>query len=327
MKTYHAYIPSFEAYKEFEIGRELFGSDYIKARSHFYKSVKIDSAFTLPLLWLAFTYHNIDQYAKTDSLLDLINKHREDLSLFDRILLDWSIAENSGQKPKAMRFIRKAEELAPKNFTIKYIIGFTALDLNHPRLARETFSGVGYARMIEWTRGYWAFNVLASALYILGEYNDALAVIQLSRKHYPDKSSNLRYESILQAALGQIQEVDRIIDESFQLSGSVPGRVMCDAAKGLRAHGYKDDARKVLQRALKWYTSRTGGDFRYSIARVLYWNEQWAEAQQVFKLLNQEFPDDQNFKGYTGVVAARMGEKDGCRCRPNGREGKGKQDF
>ena len=96
------YIPSFEAYKEFLIGRELFGIDDDNARSHFYKSVEIDSAFTLPLLYIAMSYHNQDQYARADSLYDLINKHREKLAQFDRIMLDWSIAENSGNKAKAI---------------------------------------------------------------------------------------------------------------------------------------------------------------------------------------------------------------------------------
>lgn len=304
------YISSFEAYKEFQIGRELFGIDDDNARSHFYKSVEIDSAFTLPLLYIAMSYHNQRQYARADSIYDIINKHREKLAQFDRIMLDWSIAENSGNKAKAMRFIKKAEELAPRSRTIKHIIGFTAKDQNLPRLTVENYTEFGYKRISEWIRGYWGFAVLASAQYMLGEYEEALDVIQLSRQHFPDQSSNLRYEAILQAALGHIQEVDRIIDESFQLSGSAPGSIMRNAAKALRAHGYKDVAHEVLRRALSWYKSRISGDHRYSIARVLYMDEQWAEAQQYFEQLYREYPDNQNYQGYTGVLAARLGDRE-----------------
>lgn len=306
----HTYVPSFEAYREFQIGRELFGIDYHKARSHFFKSVEIDSAYTLPMLWIAVSYSNQGQYARADSIFDLINKHREELSLFDRIMLDWGMADNSGNLAKAMRFLRKAEALAPRNYEIKYIIGWNARSQNLPQLAVETYAEFGYEKIAEETRGYWGFRTLASALYMLGEYEEALDIIHFSRQHFPDQSSNLECEAILQAARGQIQEVYRVIDESFQLSGSAPGSVMIDAAMALRAHGHKEVAHVVLTRALEWYKSRITGDYRYSIARVLYWDEQWAEAQQYFEQLFQEHPDNQDYRGYVGVIATRLGDRE-----------------
>ena len=143
-----------------------------------------------------------------------------------------------------------------------------------------------------------------------GEYDEALDVIHFSRQHFPDESYNLRYEAILHGARGHIQEVNRVIDESFQLSGSAPGGVMLDAAKALRAHGYKEVAHEVLRRALEWYNSRITGDYRYSIAEVLYYDEQWMKAQQYFEQLYREYPDNQTYYGYTGVLAARLGEKE-----------------
>jgi len=114
----------------------------------------------------------------------------------------------------------------------------------------------------------------------------------------------------LQLKRGQIQEVYRVIDESFQLSGSAPGSVMRNAAIALnRAHGHKDVAHEVLRRALEWYKSRISGDHRYSIARVLYLDEQWSEAQPYFEELHREYPDNQDYQGYTGVVAARLGDR------------------
>ena len=232
------------------------------------------------------------------------------MPLLDRIMLDWCIADNSGNLAKAMRFIRKAEELAPRKYTIKYIIGLNASSQNLPQLTVDTYTEFGYERMAEEIRGYWGLRDLANALYMLGEYEEALDIIHFSRQHFPDQSSNLRYEAILQAARGQIQEVYRVIDESFQLSGSAPGRVMRDAARALRAHGHKEVAHEVLTRALEWYNSRITGDHRYAIARVLYLDEQWAEARQVFEQLYREYPDNHDYRGYTGVVAARLGDRE-----------------
>jgi serine/threonine protein kinase/tetratricopeptide (TPR) repeat protein len=304
------YIPSFEAYKEFRIGLELFSIDYDNARSHFYKSVEIDSAYTIPLLYIAISYSNQDQYTKADSIYDLIIKHREEMPTFDRIMLDWSIATNSGNLAKAMRFLRKAEELAPGNYEIKYLIGLNAINQNLPQLTVNTYAKIGYERMAEYIRGDWGFLVWANALYMLGVYEEALDVIHLARKHFPDESSNLRYEAILQAAIGNIQEVNRVIDESYNLSGSAPGSVMIGAATALRVHGHKKVAHEALRRALEWYKSRISGDHQYSIAQVLYLDEQWAEAQQYFEQLYREYPDNQDYLGYTGVVAARLGDRE-----------------
>ena len=297
------YIPSFEAYKEFQIGRELFGIDYDKARSHFYKSVKIDSAFKIPMLWIAMSYSNQGQNVRADSICDIIYKNREALPLLERIMLDYFIADNRANK---IRILRKAEKLAPRDMTIKYLIGVNSRSQNLPQITVDTYAELGYERMAEYIRGDWGFGVLASALYMLGEYEEALDVIHFSRQHFPDQSSNLRYEAILHAARGQIQEVNRVIDESFNLSGSASGSVMRDAAIALRAHGHKEAAHEVLRRALEWYDSRISGDHRYSIAQVLYLDEQWIEAQQNFEQLYREYPDNQKYQGYLGVVAARL---------------------
>lgn len=304
------YMPSIEAYKEFQIGREFFGVDYINAIRHFYKSVEIDSAYTSPLLYIATSYSNQGQYARADSIYDLIIKHREDMPLFDRIMLDWGIAQNSGNLAKAMRFLKKAKELAPRIYIIKHLVGLNAINQNLPKLTVDTYAEWGYENIIKYNRGDWCFLVWANALYMLGEYEEALDIIHLARQYYPDKSSNLKYEAILQAALGHIQEVTRVIDESYHLSGSAPGSIMHNAAIALRAHGHKEVAHEVLARALKWYKSRVSGDHRYSIARVLYLDEQWAEAQPYFKQLYQEYPDNQDYQGYTGVIAARLGDRE-----------------
>jgi len=301
------YIPSIEAYKEYRVGLELFGIDYDQARSHFYKAVEIDSAFTVPLLWIAMSYSNQGQHAIRDSICGIINKRREELPLLDRIMLDYFIADNRSEK---LRILRKAEKLAQRDMNIKYLIGLYARNLNLPQLTVDTYAELGYERMAEYVIGDVGLRALAEALYMLGEYKRALDAIQLSRQHFPDKSSNLRYEAILQVACGQLQEVDRVIDESFQLSGSAPGTVMHDAAMALRAHGHKEVAHEAVRRVLEWYDSRISGDHRYSIAEVLYLDEQWAEAQQYFKQLYREYPDNQAYQGYLGVVAARLGDRE-----------------
>jgi serine/threonine protein kinase len=308
----HTHIPSFEAYKEFMIGFELFGVDYDQARSHFRKAVEIDSEFTTALVYTATSYSNQGEWARADSIYDILNKRREELAEFDRIILDWGMANTSGNDAKAMRFLKKAEELAPESITIQYLIGLYAVNMNHPQLTVNTFEKTGSGKITQSSSGSrsWWFNVLTEAFYMLGEYDEALDVINTKSRYYPDSPSNLSFEAILRAARGEIQEVYRIIDESFRLSSEAPKYVMMDAAWGLRAHGHKQASHKVCKRALEWYQSRPDSDDRYSIARLLYWDEQWLKAQEYFEQLSREYPDNLNYRGYVGVTAARLGEQD-----------------
>jgi tetratricopeptide (TPR) repeat protein/tRNA A-37 threonylcarbamoyl transferase component Bud32/TolB-like protein len=306
--TGQTHIPPFEAYKEFRIGLESFGYDYDKARKHFYNAIQIDSSFATAQMYIATSYSNEGQYAKSDSIYKVLDKQRDKLDLFDRIMLDWGISNNSGNYARGMRMLRKAEELAPQNVVIKYLLGLYGVFQNLPKITVDTFTEFGVERLIE--HSPWVLYVLAEALYMLGEYQKALDFIYINRQHYPDESGNLRYEAVLQAALGRTQEVFKVIDKSLQASDLAAGVVMIDAAEALRAHGHEEVVHEVCKRALEWYDSRPTGDHRYNIARVLYLDGRWAKAQPYFEELSGENPENLDCQGYKGVVAARLGEQE-----------------
>ena len=94
-----------------------------------------------------------------------------------------------------MKLLRKAEKLAPGNYFIKFFIGLNARSQNLPQVAVDNYAAFGYERMAEEIRGDLSLRDLADALYMLGEYEEALAVIHLARQHFPDNLYNLRAEA------------------------------------------------------------------------------------------------------------------------------------
>ena len=312
--------PLFESYQEFQIGVELFGKDYAQAFVHFERAAKLDPDFIQPKLWIAVGYSNLGNYTKADDILQILNQNREQLSPFDRNILDWCLADNQGRLEEALRYIRMAEELAPKNYTINYVVGLDELRLNRPQNTVETFSKLSsdyLKNVLGRSTTSWRFDVLAEAYHMLGEYKKELEVISEAQKYFPDRVWFLAFEARALAAQGKIAEVKKVIDKSLAMTSQqvTPGDVMIEASEELRAHGYPEEARKIANQAAEWCSSRTKEEsasesLRYNIAQALYLGERWQEAQNIFEALALEKPENIDYKGYLGCLAVRLGDKE-----------------
>jgi tetratricopeptide (TPR) repeat protein len=120
------------------------------------------------------------------------------------------------------------------------------------------------------------------------------------------------------AALGRIEEVKKVVDESLLSRSTVggartAGRVMLAAARELRLRGYQEAFKDMAARAVEWHRERLAGKEaaepqRYELAEALYVSEQWEEAGAIVEKLRSEKPGDIDYLGYAGVIAARKGE-------------------
>ncbi len=132
-------------------------------------------------------------------------------------------------------------------------------------------------------------------------------------------SSIYGHQAMALAALGRLNEVDRVIDSCLtipaQPMSGTPVSVMEDAAYELRAHGYPDKALAVGTRAISWLRSRPPGElqrWRFELGRASYLAEQWQEAKQIFQKLAGESPQKIEYQGYLGSLAVRLGDRAGA---------------
>jgi tetratricopeptide (TPR) repeat protein len=147
---------------------------------------------------------------------------------------------------------------------------------------------------------------------MLGNYQLELEEIRQGQENYPDRLE-LRVDEVRALiALGRIQEVKEAIEESLSLKSrtGTPGDVLLEAAQELRAHGYLNEAQGIANRAAEWHKNRTLDDaesniYRSDLAFALYIAEQWEKAKVLFKELAEENPDNVEYKGFLGRLAAR----------------------
>ena len=260
------------------------------------------------------------KYAESEVIVQSLKKNRDQLVPFDCHMLDWYAAYLSGKYEESLRFIIKAEKLAPKNQVINYIHVFNALEINRPLEAVETFAKLDsvdpeilYSRQPGGARiGY-----LANAHHMLGNYKQELKEMRKGQKYYPYNWRFYAYEARALAALGKINAVRRMVDKSLEIVSSerTAGRVMLEAAWELRVQGHREAYQEIAHQAVEWHKNRlqireVNEEMRHDLAKALYTAEKWDEAQAVFEELAESDPENIVFKGRLGVIAARKGERE-----------------
>jgi len=309
--------PLFEAYQEYLSGMDAFDHDYSQALAHFEQAVKLDPEFPAPCICMSIIYSHQQEFAKAESIVNLANERRDRLNPLERSLLDAFIAGLQGNYEEGLKFFRQAETLAPEDYILNYLLGFEALRLNRPQETVDTFTKIEIPEFVNSTEvGAWRFRALAEAHHMLGEYLKELEEVSKGQDNFPD-NINLRVGKVRAlAALGRIQEVLEMIDESLARTQQpeAPGIIMLEAAQELFAHGYLNESKEIANRAVSWYQSQipekaSGEKHRSSLAYAHYVAEQWENAQNLFKELSEEYPDHVEYKGFLGRLAARMGNK------------------
>jgi tetratricopeptide (TPR) repeat protein/predicted Ser/Thr protein kinase len=315
--------PTYDAYREYSFGVRLFGSDYPAAIEHFERAAALDTTFTAPWLYIYFCHANRGEYARADSLVRSLNGRRERLSPYEGMFVNYMSARNRGNNAEQLRVLRLMQEAAPDDDVVNYLIAVQSLALNRPKEAVAAFSATHYElRDSAFYARSWGFATLGMALHLLGEYEEELEILRRAREIYPDIFWLRANEARALVALGRLDDVEALINETLAASGSfgTPAGVMSHASLALRVHIGREEAIQMAERAVAWRRDELEGKtvaddwWGHSyMAGDLYAAERWQEAQGLFLQLASERPEDLEVKGYLGVLAARLGEHDEAR--------------
>jgi serine/threonine protein kinase len=313
-----AHPPSYEAYQEFVLGMNLFARDDPEDISHLEKAVELDPGFMPAYQWLALIYSRMPLWDKAVSILDFLDQNRDKLTPEGAFWLDRLRAESQGKNEEALRAILQLQKLAPREALYNFLVVAEEIGLNKPRQALDVFEKVELPESwlntnsgINWY-AYWCI-----AHYFLGNHKKELEVARRARKSFPDALGLMINEARALAAGGKIEEVKKVIDESLlsRSSAGTAGRVMLAAARELRLRGYQEAFKDIAGRAVEWYRGRAAGkevseEQRSEVAAALYVSEQWEEAGALIEKLRSEKPDNIDYLGYGGALAARRGNKE-----------------
>jgi TolB-like protein/predicted Zn-dependent protease len=308
--------PSFEAYQEYVEGQELFiQRDWRRAIERFYGAAARDSSYTYPLLEACLAHLNLGETAQIDSITRVVSRSADQLAPLDRQVLEWLRSGLRGDLEGSYRTARQAAELAPGSVWA-YQRALQALLINRPREVVEVLTRLDPARgsMRGWVP-YW--NLLTDGYHLLGDYRTELQAARRARRQYPDLLLTRSCEIRALAALGQIPETDRLLEECLTLPpepGASPANVLINAARELRAHGHAAAAQAALERLLAWLRAEAVEDSTRpqdpsTLAGTLYHAGRYVEARALYQRLVLERPGNIHVLGFLGASAARLGDR------------------
>ena len=308
--------PSYEAYREFIAGFEQFATDDSAALRHFERAEKLDPGFGTPLFYEAYLRDAAGDHARVAEILTTLAAARETGSPLGRRWVDVMLAYANHRYAEALQYARAGHKLAPHDPMTTLWAGYIANINNRPQEALDVYRQFGPRPYPDHAMGtLWMLN-LCGALHRLGQHERELQQAHRARTASPEQSDLWSLEAAALAALGRVAPLDRFVDERLAapMQGT-PDQMMIMAAAELRAHGQRQASLALAARAEEWYRGRLESqpdstlwlDGRLNALRLA---ERWDEAATVCRGLAARSPQDPDYLGFLGALAARAGNRD-----------------
>ena len=305
--------PSYEAYREFVDGLEAdVRLDFAAALPHYLRARALDSTFLQPLLYAADAEANLGQPARAESTLERVALQRNRLVPADQYQLDYQIAQLRGNLGKAYEAARAMARVSPTSESF-VVAGQGAMAVDRPREALQWFERVNLNE--GWVKGwaaYWSW--LVGAAHLAGDDEAALRFAREGRRAFPDQLQTYEWLAWELAATGRTAALDAVLDSAATApgtSGTSYGMVLYMSAAGLATHGHANDAHRLWLRTVRYFASHAAGldsSERDYQARALLQAGRAAEAEHIAQALVRAYPDQPDFLGTLGSIAAVAGD-------------------
>jgi DNA-binding SARP family transcriptional activator/tetratricopeptide (TPR) repeat protein/TolB-like protein len=317
--------PTFEAYREYVHGLEAFTGAGNPVPS-FEAAARLDTTFSLPLIWAVFWYGNHGRDTQRDSVIDVLAARRARLTRLDRYALDAFEAQRRHDIVGAMTATVAAARLSPGSNWSHNASNF-ALSQNRPREALRDLQQIDPVH--GWAQGWYGYwRNRADALHLLGEYDEELRTSRRALALAPQQALFILLEIRALVALGRFDEADRRLAALPLLppGTNTAGDMLRVAALELRAHGQRARAERTLRQSLAWYASDAPDKFvaasrdtagarrlvRVTEAITRYDAGRSDEARALFERLAAEDARPRDTHVYLGLLAARRGDRVGA---------------
>jgi DNA-binding SARP family transcriptional activator len=307
--------PRIEAWQEFMAGSGLeMSARQREAVEHYRVAAALDPAFTWPIVQAAISATTSpDPYGPwADSVLAEARHARERLAPLERNLADYAFAIRAADWEKCYRAIRGAAAIAPEQFS--YMEAVRATSLHRPGDAVAALRRPALSRMATMgAQPYWM--LLTSSYHALGEHRTELEAVRSARTLMPGNPTLRMQELKALAALGMIDQVMSRLDSLTGLREDwiTPGAALTEVAAELRAHGHEAAATDTFGRAIAWFRQRPAAEaamenHQYYLGAALYLAGELDAADSVFRILRRRNPDETEYLGFLGAIAARRGD-------------------
>ena len=308
--------PLYEAYREFIAGFEVFATDDPAALRHFERAVRLDPGFLTPLFYEAYIRDRMGDHARVAEILQTLTAEREQLPPFGRQWLDVMLAYANHRYVEALQHVRAAQRMAPRDPMTTLWVGYMAHLSNRPQEVLDAYHRFGPRPYPDHALGTAWMIHLCGALHRLGQHERELEEAHRARTTYPDQSDLWTLEADALAALGRTAKLDQLVDERLAAAPTreTPDEMMLEAAAELRTHGQRQASLALAARAVDWYRGRLESEpdstaWLAGLLDALRLAERWGEAAAVCRGLTARSPQDPDYLGILGALAARTGNR------------------
>jgi DNA-binding SARP family transcriptional activator len=324
--------PSYEAYRDYARGIELFHRDEFRLASEaFHRAAAHDSTFTAPLAWAVRSHEAAIYYpnqarrdaleaARADSVLRYLQARLDRLPPWEAAMVEYLGGRMGADQQGAYDALERVVEMTPDPVWVRALAAMT-MGRNRPREALEILLSLPpelpYPE--DWNKGY--LQMRMNLHHVLGEYEKEREIYGQFRARYPPEwptppvSLPHEYFEIRQlAALGRTADLEHALEDQAEKESGLHFM----EAREAKLHGHGEIARRSLERDLAWIRQQPPDDdpeelWRWGIAGTLYHLGRHEEARPHFeRLLAKARPESDNrilFLGALGAIAAHRGDR------------------
>ncbi len=304
--------PAYDAYVAFLQGLEFVTSyDTDRAIERFRQAAVLDTTFFAPKLWMVEAYEAAERMRAADSVLDLLEPHRNEFTRYEKAFFDDYRATLSGDLGAALETSREMSRMAPGPLSF-LLLGQDALAVNRPREALAAFARINLGQsFFQGWDAYWSWALQGH--HILGENREALAIAQEGRRAMPDAPAPMLAEAKALAALGRVGEAGAAIERARAQPESdfTPYLLFyVEVCRELSARGDSAAAAEVgaVGSALPASDSLRPAH-RRARSGCLACAGRWAELQAMARRLHDGDPRDWHWLAIAGVAAAHLADR------------------
>jgi len=305
-------------------GAENYSVDFEKSISGYLEASELDPEWVAPRGIIALVHMNKGNYDEAAKELAGIEGNLVDLTLFERLGLNWLKAKVNHRRMEALAFLRQMVEVAPHMTAHRNTLVVALANVNRHREVVEVLAPLLSTDQpdAQFPGAWFRLEVVAHAHHALGEYEEQLRWAKVGRQRYPDVGTFFFHVAVARAAMGQVDAVEGVMDECSRVrlreSGMNAGEVMAWAAKELKYHGYRKQGENLAVRAAEWYDNHWAGvDLSARDSEDLEWYSsslgvagRWGEARVPLLELKERGYRPVYVAGALGVIAAHQGDRE-----------------
>ena len=311
--------PTFGAYRSFDRGLALFNQQsYAAAATEFRQAWLADTSFPVPLIYAAMAHWNEDELEWVDTLVSTARAHRDRLSEYDRLQLNYLEALMGGDGARAIEAGTRAAEIAPDS-RAAYSLARDLIAMDRATEGRRVLEGLDPDRgLMKGWPSYW--TQLAHARHLTGAHEQELDAAREMGRRFPDARVARVLEARALAALSRTSALDSLLVETAKLPAGTywsHAAALVVAGEETIAHGDSTHGLPYLERAVDWLRSELRAEparreHRYWLGSALYDLARWREADAVFGALHRDHSDRLQYRGLAALTRARVGDSRGA---------------